>query len=203
MASVEFRPWPFEENEDVELIWYGSPYTDYKEDWRVRIAFRRVSGEIKVLTRAWGAIPYLRIGQLYTNGIHNQVRPMSGSSYTCTIPSLDNGKVVNGFQLPKRLIDFGKNPELGTQKIVQYTIGNITYCIPVIELIRAMFINSRLMAYSLLQPHGLEQLIERCEFEKNILHFHLGTRVPNTMATESNARHMSWIYLVLRNDLNS
>ncbi|TKH41495.1 hypothetical protein C1I60_19270 [Paenibacillus terrae] len=195
MASIEFRPWPFLENEDVELFWFGSPYTDYKGDWRIRIAFRRASGELKILTRAWGTIPLLRIGQIYTNGVLNQVRPMSGSSYTFTIPSLDTGVVVNAFQMPKRLIDFGKNPELGMQKIVQYTIGNITLCIPVIELVRAMFINSRLMAYSLMQPHGLEQLIEECEFEKSILHFHLGPRVPNTMATESNARHISWIYL--------
>lgn len=195
MATIEFRPWPFQLNEDVELIWFGSPYTDYKGDWRVRIAFRRASGEVKILSRAWGAIPLLRIGQIYTNGVLNQVRPMSGTPYTFTIPSLDNGRVANGFQLPKGLIDFGKNPELGTQKIVQYTIGDTTLCIPVLELIRAMFINSRLMAYSLLQPHGLEQLIDRCEFEQNVLHFHLGSRVSNTMATESNARHMSWIYL--------
>jgi hypothetical protein len=195
VASIEFRPWPFLENEDVELYWFGSPHTDYKGDWRVRIAFRRSSGELKILTRAWGTIPLLRIGQIYTNGVLNQVRPMSGSSYTFTIPSLDTGVVVNAFQMPKRLIDFGKNPELGMQKIVKYTIGNITLCIPVIELVRAMFINSRLMAYSLMEPHGLEQLIEECEFEKSILHFHLGPRVPNTMATESNARHISWIYL--------
>ncbi|ALP37421.1 hypothetical protein ASL14_15750 [Paenibacillus sp. IHB B 3084] len=195
MASIEFRPWPFLENEDVELFWFGSPYTDYKGDWRIRIAFRRASGELKILTRAWGTIPLLRIGQIYTNGVLNQVRPMSGSSYTFTIPSLDTGMVVNAFQMPKRLIDFGKNPELGMQKIVQYTMGNITLCIPAIELVRAMFINSKLMAYSLMQPHGLEQLIEDCEFEKSILHFHLAPRVPNTMATEGNVRHMSWIYL--------
>jgi hypothetical protein len=191
----EFHPWPFAENEDAEIYWFGSPYTDYKGDWRIRIALRSATGELKILSRAWGIIPELRIGQIYTDGKYNQVRPMSGSSYTFTIPSLDSGKIVNGFQLPKRLIDFGKNPELGTQKIVQYISGDMTICFPVLELIRAMFINSKLMAYSLLQPHGLEQLIDRCEFEKNVLHFHLGPRVPNTMATESNARHMSWIYL--------
>lgn len=195
MAAIEFRPWPFLENEDVELFWFGSPYTDYKGDWRVRIAYRRASGDLKILSRAWGTIPLLRLGQIYTNGFYNQVRPMSGSSYTFTIPSLDTGAIVNSFKLPKRLIDFGKNPELGTQNILQYSIGDLTYCIPVIELVRAMFINSRLMAYSLLQPHGLEQLIENCEFERNVLHFHLGNRVPNTLATESNARHMSWIYV--------
>ncbi len=58
-----------------------------------------------------------------------------------------------------------------------------------------MFINSKLLANSLLEPHGLEQLIDKCEFERNVLHFHLGNRVSNTMATESNARHISWIYL--------
>lgn len=117
MAAIGLRSWPFAENEDVELIWFGSPYTDYKGDWRVRIAFKRASGEVKILSRSWGAIPLLRIGQIYTNGVLNQVRPMSGSSYTFTIPTLNNGKVVNGFQLPKSLINFGKNPELGTQKI--------------------------------------------------------------------------------------
>lgn len=169
-------------NEDVELLWFGSPYTDYKGDWRVRVGFRRISGEIRVLSHSWGRLPLLRIGKIYTNGVLNQVRPMSGSSYTVTIPALNNGKVVNGFQVPKRLIDFGKNPELGTQKIVQYAIGDITLCIPALELIRAMFINSRLLAYSLLQPHGLEQLIDNSHLNKNILHFHLGSRVPNTMA---------------------
>lgn len=47
MAAVEFCPWSFDGNEDVELIWFGSPYTDYKGNWRVRIAFRRASGEVK------------------------------------------------------------------------------------------------------------------------------------------------------------
>ncbi|MNO34834.1 Transposon Tn7 transposition protein TnsE [compost metagenome] len=197
MAAIEFRPWPFPENEDVELTWFGSAYMDYKGAWRVRVAFRRASGEVKILSRAWGQIPLLRIGQIYTDGVLNQVRPMSGSSYTFTIPSLDTGRFTNGFQLPKRLIDFGKNPELGTQNIIQYAIGNVTFCIPTLELIRAMFINSKLMAYSLLQPHGLEQLIDHCELEEDVLHFHLGQRVPDTMATESNARHMSWIYFDL------
>ncbi|MMZ64129.1 hypothetical protein D1872_264300 [compost metagenome] len=110
MAAIEFRPWPFPEKEDVELTWFGSAYMDYKGAWRVRVAFRRASGEVKILSRAWGQIPLLRIGQIYTSGVLNQVRPMSGSSYTFTIPSLDIGRFTNGFQLPKRLIDFGKNP---------------------------------------------------------------------------------------------
>lgn len=123
MASIEFRPWPFLSNEDVELFWCGSPYTDYKGDWRIRIAFRRASGELKILTRTWGTIPLLRIGQIYTNGVLNQVRPMSGSSYTFTIPSLDSGVVVNAFQMPKRLIDFGKNPERVCKKSFSITLG--------------------------------------------------------------------------------
>ncbi|WP_054025275.1 Tn7-like element transposition protein TnsE [Bacillus sp. FJAT-28004] len=195
MRSIGFRPWTFLEDEDVELFWFGSPYMNYRRDWSVRIAFKRASGDLNILSRPWGAIPLLRLGQIYTNGNLNQVRPMSGSAYNFTISSLDSGVIVNSFKLPKRLIDFGKNPELGMQNIIQFSIKDLTFCIPVMELLRAMFINSSLLANSLLEPHGLEQLIDKCEFERNVLHFHLGNRVSSALATESNARLMSWIYL--------
>lgn len=112
-----------------------------------------------------------------------------------SVNSLSQGVITNGFKMPKRLIDFGKNPELGLQKIIQFQVGKLTYCIPVIELIRAMFINSRNLAIYMFQPHGLELLVERSEFNGNTLHFDLSLRVPVKLATENNARHLSWIYM--------
>lgn len=96
--------------------------------------------------------------------------------------------------MPKRLIDFGKNPELGLQNIIQYRSSGANYCIPVIELVRALFINSRYLAYYLLQPHGIDLLVDNSHIQGGILYFDLSNRVPAKLATDNNARHLSWIH---------
>ncbi|MBD8498518.1 Tn7-like element transposition protein TnsE [Paenibacillus arenosi] len=195
MAAVTLRPWPFPEDQEAELYWFGSPYMDYKENWRIRVAFRISSNNIKVVSYPWGTLPCLRIGQLYTNGAYDPVKPLNGSTFKLSINNLSQGIVVNSFKLPKRLIDLNKNPELGLQNIIQFKVDSLTYCIPVIEFIRAMFVNSRNMALHLLQPHGLELLVDRSEMYGDVLHFDMSARVPVKLATDSNARHLSWIYM--------
>ncbi|NHN35327.1 Tn7-like element transposition protein TnsE [Paenibacillus agricola] len=194
MAALTLRSWPFPENHEAELIWFGSPFMDYKGNWRIRVAFRTKAAGIKIVSYPWGTIPYLRIGQIYSNGTYDQIRPMSGSAFHFSIEALNQGNVTNGFKLPKRLIDFDKKPELGLQNIIQYRANDITYCIPVIELIRVMFINSRYLAYYLFQPHGLDLLIDKSDTRGRTLHFDLSLRVPARLATDSNARHLSWIH---------
>ena len=194
MVTLKLKSWPFLENQEAELIWFGSPFMDYKGNWRIRVAFRTSAIGIKVVSYPWGTLPNLRIGQIYLNGVYDRIRPMSGSAFQFTIDTIDQGIVTNSFKLPKRLIDFGKNPELGLQNIIQYRINGQTYCIPVIELIRAMFINSRYLAYYLLQPHGLDMLVDNSYVQGRILHFDMSNRVPAKLATENNARHLSWIH---------
>lgn len=195
MASLRIKTWPFPEGQEAELIWFGSPHADYRGNWRLRVAFRATTGELKVISYPWGLLPYLRLGQIYTDGVVDQVRPLTGSAYKFTIGGMDQGAIETGFTLPKRLIDFHKNPELGLQKVIQYRSDGLTYCVPVTELVRAMFINSRYLSYYMLQPHGLEMLIDRSEFQNNTLFLDLSTRVPAKLANETNARHLSWIHM--------
>lgn len=79
MATLTLRSWPFPENQETELFWFGSPFMDYKGNWRIRVAFRTSSMNIKVVSYPWGTLPNLRIGQVYTNGDYDQIKPMSGS----------------------------------------------------------------------------------------------------------------------------
>lgn len=195
MAALTLRSWPFPKDQEAELFWFGSPYMDYKGNWRIRVAFRTGSESVKIVSYPWGTLPYLRIGQIYINGSFDQIKPISGSSYKVSITGLNQGLITNGFKLPKRLIDFGKNPGLGLQKIIQYQVNGLTYCIPVIEFIRALFINSRNLAFHLLQPHGLELLIDKSDDDGKTLHFDMSSRVPLKLATESNARHLTWVYM--------
>lgn len=198
MATLTLRSWPFPEKQEAELFWFGSPFMDYKGNWRIKVAFRTASMNIKLVSYPWGTLPYLRIGQIYTDGKFDQIKPLSGSSYKLSITSLSQGIVTNGFKLPKRLIDFGKNPKLGMQNVIHFQIDRLTYCIPVLELIRAMFINSRNLAIYLLQPHGLELLVDRSEDNGTTLYFDMSRHVPERLATESNTQHLSWIYMDTR-----
>src|SRR5690606_36252779 len=85
--------------------------------------------------------------------------------------------------------------ELGFRKIIQFQCEGMIYCFPVFEFIRAMFINSRYLAYYLMQPHGLEMLIDNSDMRGTTLYFDLSFRVPAKLASESNARHLFWIYI--------
>ncbi len=195
MAPLTLRSWPFPINQEVELVWFGSPYIDYRGNWRIRVAFRTATSQLKIVSYPWGTLPHFRIGQIYLNGKCDPIKPLSGSTYKLVINNFSEGKISNGFKLPKRLIDFGKNPELGLQKVIQFQVDRYTYCIPVIELVRAMFINSQNLATYLLQPHGLDLLVDNSQVDGKRLHFDMSLRVPVKLATENNARHLSWIYM--------
>ena len=194
MGALTLRSWPYPKGEEWELIWFGSPFMDYKDNWRIRVAFRNRTGEVNVHSYPWGTLPYLRMGQVFKDGAFDEIKPLSGSVYSLSIDSMDQGIVDNGFSLPKRLIDFKKERDLGIQKIVQYKSNGLTFCVPIIELIRSMFVNCRFLAYYLMQPHGLEILVQKSNLHNGSLDFDLSARVPRKLATETNAQHLSWIY---------
>ncbi|MCM3081681.1 Tn7-like element transposition protein TnsE [Brevibacillus invocatus] len=194
MGSLTLRTWPFQNNEPVELVWFGSPFLDYRGNWRIKVAFRDSRNTLKIETYPWGTLPYLRLGQVYINGETDPVKPLSGSGYVIKVKHLSQGVKGIGFDLPIRLISFDKKPELGLQKIIKFQSEGNIFCIPMIELIRALFINSRHLAYYMMQPHGIDLLVDRCEYRGDSLWFDMSQRVPAKLAQKNNARHLSWIY---------
>lgn len=72
MSRVEnfrLRPWPFEENEIVTLMWVSSPYmSGSQKQWKLRVVFVSGSGMAKEVHLAWGALPLLVTGQRYRDG---------------------------------------------------------------------------------------------------------------------------------------
>jgi TnsE C-terminal domain len=194
MGSLTLRSWPFSNNEPVELVWFGSPFLDYRGNWRIKVVFRDSRGALKIESYPWGTLPYLRLGQVYVNGETDPVKPLSGSGYVVKVDQLNQGVKGIGFDLPIRLISFDKKPDLGLQKIIKFQSDGKVFCVPIMELIRALFINSRHLAYYLMQPHGIDLLVDRCECRGNTLWFDMSQRVPAKLAQEYNARHLSWVY---------
>jgi len=44
------------------------------------------------------------------------------------------------------------------------------------------------------QPHGIDLLVDRCEYRGDSLWFDISQRVPAKLAKKKNARHLSWKY---------
>lgn len=195
MSSLTLRPWPFTPGELVEVYWFASPHIDQNKAWKLNVAFKSVKGSVKLVSYPWGTFPFFRIGQHFRDGKLDLTQPSRGNIQNLTLNNLNQGILVNSFDMPKGLIHLNQNPNLGLQKIVKYSVGGINYYIPVMELIRYLFINSKRLALSLLQPHGLDSLIDNLHiFDDNKIYLHLNRKIPTDLVNDNEVIHLAWIY---------
>lgn len=68
---LKFRPWPFK-NEVVTLHWIGNVKLENKQ-WRIQAAFV-YKNDCTMLTLPIAALPLLRIGTPYRNGLPMQTQ---------------------------------------------------------------------------------------------------------------------------------
>lgn len=190
---MKLRPWPFSSQEVVELCWFGSPFTDTSGKWRIQVAFRKQDGSIKMVSYPWGTFPVLRLGQVYRDGVFHSATLAKGHPETIQLPDVRQGQVVIGFDLPSSLMFFQKRPELGLQRVVKYTIEGTEYFIPVMEWIRSLFVKNRTLAYYLLQPNGIDLLVDNVVHQNGALLIDLNRRLPEKLARPNEVLHLAWI----------
>ncbi len=195
MSSLTLRPWPFTPGELVEVYWFASPHIDQNKAWKLNIAFKGEKEPVKLVSYPWGTFPFFRLGQHFRNGKLDLTEPSSGYIQNLTLNNLNQGIIVNSFDMPKGLIHLNQNPNLGLQKVIKYSVGGTHYYIPVMEFIRFFFINSRTLALSLLQPHGLDSLIDNLHiFDDNKIHLRLNRKIPTNLVNDNEIIHLAWIY---------
>ncbi|TCS68542.1 Tn7-like element transposition protein TnsE [Effusibacillus lacus] len=192
MATIKLRPWPFRSGEPIELFWFGSLFQDHQGNWKIPVAFK-IKNDIQIVNYPWGTLPLLRLGQQYVDGSIGPFSLKRGMVDSLTLTNSEEGDVCQGFDLPSQLIYFHKIRDLGTQKLRKFRIGKITYYIPCIEIIRSFFAKTRTLAYSLLEPNGLEMLINDFREEDNKAEIDLSRRIPNNMVNENLITHLAWI----------
>ncbi|MGC5325181.1 Tn7-like element transposition protein TnsE [Brevibacillus sp. SYSU BS000544] len=192
MSSLKLRPWKFPKAEVVELYWFCSPYRDVNGNWMLPVAFKRKTNEIKILHFSWGILPALRLGQKYIDGL--AISTKKGTISSVEIPNAEQGQICSSFDMPPELYFLYRNQELGTQKVWKRSVGEYDYYIPCVEIIRSMLATSRTLAHQLLQPNGLELIIDQIRIFDSELHIYLSKEFPKSLINEKNVLHLVWLY---------
>lgn len=192
MQRLKLRPWPFDQDEEVELFWLCSPYFDTDQNWMIKAVFRKKDHSLREVEYPWGTIPYLRLGQLYKNG-YLMDSNHTGEKGKITVPNNYWGELCSGFDLPPGLYYFYKKSDYGKQKLWKFNVQDYTYYIPCIELVRSLLTPSKTLANSILKPNGLEFLIEHDSTYGDTVLLELSGQFPSSNANDETVIHLAWL----------
>lgn len=198
--SISLKVWPFKKEDIAKLYWIDHPYLDSDNNWKMALYFKKVpDNEIRRCDVDWGTLMILRIGCLYKAGKllfnENELRT-------------DYLRFINKNE---RVFSFNKSFEIKISKyeITTYdgikhsvvmnafsiNIGNISYHIPVIEVIRSILTKNRKLLYAILQPSSLDYyfLIEKDIKFPDEITINFSKDYPADLLTEKHVKHLIWL----------
>lgn len=144
-------------DEPVELFWLAGLFRDDKNDWRVLSVFRgRETGRIFKLHLPIGVLPILSLGTWFDHGLLKREDAL-GVDVEVTITNMAEYDIITSADVPTELYPLPEG-KAGTQRLLRYRVGGMEVVIPVIELVRSMFVHNRALAIALMRPGGIEQL---------------------------------------------
>ena len=144
-------------DEPLELFWIAGLCLDDKHNWNVRCVFRgKQTGELFKSKLPIGMLPILRLGIGFDQGLLKHEDGL-GVNAEIVISNMADYDIITSAEIPNELYPL-PNGEAGTQRLFRYRVGNLQVLIPVIELLRLMFIHNRALAIALMRPGGVEQL---------------------------------------------
>lgn len=196
MSTLKLRPWPFEENEEIELYWHGSPYLNSEGLWMIRCLFKSENDLFKEVAFPFGTLPHLRIGQFYKDGIISE-RTGKGKLIKIEVSSTTADTIVfcKGFNFPKSLYAFDKRPApvYGNLPLCKFEIRGNFYYIPCTEIIRSILAPYKAFANQLLRPDGLDNFIESFFVDGDRLEINLNEEYPITLLNDDIVSYLAWL----------
>ena len=155
--SIRINKWPFREGESAVLHWLRSPYQEGEDkQWRMSAVFRGKDDALKDVNVPWGMLPILRLGRAYRDGIAvddvvregvKQIRFSSAAKVT----------VSDAAAVPRDLYRLLTKWNLQEKCCIIWN-GGERIIVPCLEVIRAYFALSRLVAGELLKPDSFNGL---------------------------------------------
>jgi len=193
LRRVKLRPWPFKRDEEVELFWICSPYLNKEHNWMFKAVFKKSNNTVEEIELPWGILPNLTIGQVYKNGLPEDSKKV-GIMQELDISYFNSYEICSSFDMPYDLYYLYKNSHYGKQKVCKFTIKNQVYYLPCIEVIRAFLTPSKVLAYQLLKPHGLQALVESISYPyEHVARINLTNEFPLKLANDDNIMHLLWL----------
>ena len=136
------------------LVYLGNLFFKPNQGWHVAVWLRSENGQITSHSFRFEALPDLRIGQQFVDGV--AIPAAADKTFTVTLPPMASWRTESaGVAIPPRLHSLNGERELCQQNVFVITQGNREYVLPVIELARALLVPKKVIAKHLLTPSGL------------------------------------------------
>jgi hypothetical protein len=182
-----------EDEEDREILWLAGFERQDPDGWFVRVATQFVgSRKVKLWCPPIGLLPLLTPGTRISGGYLLRTSKR-GVLWTVTIPNLADGEEISSAVISEDLYSFeGHRP--GVQHLFRYRAGGEEVLIPSIELIRCLFLHSKTLANTLMQPGALMTLFrpEPVGIHSE-LHLQFTRQMPKENLSAEFAQEFAWL----------
>lgn len=157
MRRMVFRTIAGLSHDPVEVFWLRGFVRNERNEWKVRVVYR-AKGTSKLIPaeEPIGMLPLLCPGIWFEHG-EMRTDELLGHDFETIVPDMGQPEILTSADLPHELIPLPEGTNRG-QRLFQYRTAKGDVLVPVIELVRAMFIHNRALALALMRPAGLEQL---------------------------------------------
>ncbi|HQT61411.1 MAG TPA: hypothetical protein PLV07_01110 [Acidiphilium sp.] len=157
MRRIVFRSIADLSKDPVEVFWLRGLVRNERNEWNVRVVYRvKGTNDLIPVEEPIGMFPLLSPGIWFE---HGQMRTdeLPGSDFETIVPDTGRPEILTSADLPHELLPLPKGTNRA-QRLFHYRTAKGDVLVPVIELVRAMFIHNRALALALMRPAGLEQL---------------------------------------------
>ena len=136
------------------LVYLGNLFLKPNQGWHVAVWLQSEGGKIDVQSFRFEALPDLRIGQQFVDGV--AIPAAADRTFTMALPPITSWRTESaGSAIPPRLWSLYGERELCQQNVFVISQGGREYVLPVIELARALLVPKKVIAKHLLTPSGL------------------------------------------------
>lgn len=182
-------------DEPLELFWIDGLWLDHKQNWNLHCVFRgKLTGELFISKLPIGMLPILRLGIWFDQGLLKREDTL-GVDAEIIISNMADYDSITSAEIPNELYPL-PNAKAGTQRLFRYRVGNLQVLIPVIELLRFMFIHNRALAIALMRPGGIEQLYTpQTPGFREAAQIRFTKEMPRSVISSAFAQEFAWLVL--------
>ena len=195
IRRIRWSPWPFTPNQAVTLYWIRSPKPDpVSHQWMTTAVFQDKARNVHDVPVPWGFLPWLKLGNLYRNGI--SVGDLSQGN-KIKLDGLDRWDVQiaeAGQIIPREGYPLRTWLNLAESCWV-FSRGVQTVVIPQFEGIRALVAPTRFLALGCLQPSFLDTIVRDYHIKGDTLYIEFSADVPVRLLTRAVVLQLAYLLL--------
>jgi len=186
---------PTKNAKSYTCYWYKDLVRGKHDHWYISFAMQHKQGKPKNVVYPIGALPNFRLGREY-NGRQDVTAALNGRLDVACFVDLAQGELVKAWPWAKPFLHFYKDKDIGKQWLWKIESGRISYFIPCVELLRALFIPNSTFARALFRPAGLAEICPPPKISESNLHFDFFPNVPiSSVNSAVSLRLLSWLHI--------